>query len=48
MDQNLKDWTDVIIKVITLGGVYIAAINYRGQRIIKKRRVVATFISKIL
>lgn len=36
MDQTTKDWIDISIKALALGGVYIAAINYRGQRIIKK------------
>ncbi len=36
MDQNCKDWIDISIKALALGGVYIAAINYRGQRVIKK------------
>ncbi len=36
MDQNYKDWVDISIKALALVGVYIAAINYRSQRIIKK------------
>jgi exonuclease III len=36
MDTNLKYLLDIIIKDIALIGVYIAAINYRSQRIIKR------------
>ena len=34
--MDLKTWIDILIKVLALIGVYIAAINYRNQRIIKK------------
>ncbi len=35
-NMSIKDWIDIIIKGLALIGVYIAAINYRSQRIIKK------------
>lgn len=34
--MDIKDWVDIIIKTIALIGVYIAIINYRSQRIIKR------------
>ena len=34
--MEIKDWLDTSIKLIGLIGIYIAAINYRSQRIIKK------------
>ena len=34
--MDYKNWIDIVIKIIALIGVYIAAINYRSQRIIKK------------
>jgi hypothetical protein len=34
--MDYKAWIDITIKALALIGVYIAAINYRSQRIIKK------------
>lgn len=34
--MDVKNWIDIFIKIFALIGVYIAAINYRNQRIIKK------------
>jgi hypothetical protein len=34
--MHTKEWFDIGIKALALIGVYIAAINYRSQRIIKK------------
>ncbi len=34
--MDSKAWIDIVIKVLALIGVYIAAINYRNQRVIKK------------
>ena len=34
--MDYKNWIDIVIKIIALIGVYIAATNYRSQRIIKK------------
>lgn len=31
MNQNLKDWIDVLSKVIAAVGILIAALNYRSQ-----------------
>lgn len=35
--MDSKAWIDIVIKVLALIGVYIAAINYRNQRVIQKR-----------
>ncbi len=34
--MDTKGWIDIVIKALALIGVYVAAINYRSQRIIKK------------
>ena len=34
--MDSREWIDIVIKVMALVGVYIAALNYRSQRIIKK------------
>jgi len=46
MDPCLKDWLDIGIKILGLIGIYIAAINYRSQRVIKKAEWLQSLFEK--